>query len=65
MPVKSKSRTFKPGEDWDTVLDLITENSDDAFIFEGDETLWFDQEIKVKKHLVITIKYERDESKIN
>lgn len=64
MPVKSKSRTFNTGDDWDTVLDWITENSDDAFTFEGDKTLWFDQEIKVKKRLVITITYDRDPEKV-
>jgi hypothetical protein len=58
MPVKSKSRTFKPGEDdWLDVIEWIHNETDHAM----DPTSVIPSCKVVKKRLVITITYERDE----
>lgn len=64
MSVKSRSKTFNPGDKWDDAIDWIHKETDDAVEFdkEGDSNLWFDKEIIIKKRLIITITYERDES---
>jgi hypothetical protein len=66
MPVKSKSRTFKPGEDFEDVFGWCMNEISDATeevempgcsaTFEAPHS-----ELKVKKRLVITITYERDD----
>jgi serine protease inhibitor len=58
MPVKSKSRTFKPGEDWWDIIQWV-ENETWGLL----KSTVKSDERKVKKRLVITITYERDTEK--
>lgn len=66
MPVKSKSRTFKPDDDFQTVHDWFTDQIDGAIEeveYPGEPSTFTAPytELVVKKRLVITITYDRDD----
>lgn len=64
MPVKSKSRTFKPGDSYDSVIEFMDKETFDAI--EVKEIWGYNpySEYIVKKRLVITITYDRDPEKV-
>lgn len=62
MSVKSRSKTFKPGDDYDEILDFIHDEINNALSIEHSETHPQYSKYQVKKRLIITITYERDES---
>jgi hypothetical protein len=66
MPVKSKSRTFKPGESVEEMHQWFTYetfNATEQIEFPGCAATFEAPytEVKVKKRIVITITYERDD----
>lgn len=62
MPVKSRSKTFKPGDKWDDTFMWINGqiNCDGGAIEPSDKNAMYPRYI-VKKRLIITITYDRDD----
>lgn len=58
MPVKSRSKTFKPGDWYEDVVKFFHKEVNDAI-----EEIDLEEhvEVKVKKRLIITITYDRDD----
>lgn len=63
MPVKSRSKTFKPGDNFESVDLWIQNETDDAVEFDHKghgNIVWWEDPIVLKKRLTITITYDRD-----
>lgn len=61
MPVKSRSKTFKPGDDYDEILDFIHDEINNVLSIEHSETHPQYSKYQVNKRLIITITYDRDD----